>query len=210
MVYHLSLLGRQVEITVHLIIVERADAGRPKPKRLRSEIQALADGAGFEMHIAITTVSIGAGGTIEIADHRERHACVTGEILPEAQARGRDALVATLDLLQLGALRPEPVDAGLQPIDAMSIQIELDETRAGKISKQWLGCSRRGWPRAAPTTSIAFHPGSRAPNAAFGRPRQRLRVDEAGGGSLISPEPVGAGSAEEMPLLPLLLSFVAP
>ena len=82
----------------------------------------MADGARFEMHIAITTITIGAGGTIKIADHRERHACVTGEILPEAQAGGRDALVATLDLLQLRALRPEPVHAGLEPVDAMGVQ----------------------------------------------------------------------------------------
>ena len=73
---------------MHLVIVERADAGRPKPERLRGEIQAVADGACFEMHIAITTVAMGAGGTLEIADHRERHACVAGEILPETQARG--------------------------------------------------------------------------------------------------------------------------
>jgi hypothetical protein len=45
MVHHLSLLGRQVEITVHLIIVERADAGCPQPERFRGEIQAVADGA---------------------------------------------------------------------------------------------------------------------------------------------------------------------
>jgi hypothetical protein len=36
-----------------------------------------------------------------------------------------------------------------------------------------------------------------------------LRASEAGGGNSISPEPVGAGSAKEVPLLPLLLCFVA-
>ena len=111
MVYDLSLVGYQVEITVHLIIVEGADAGRTQSKRFSGEIQAVADSACFKMHIAITTVAIGASGTLEIADHRKSHAGVTGEVLPEAQASGRDALVATLDLLQLGTLRPEPVDA---------------------------------------------------------------------------------------------------
>ena len=77
-----------------LVIVERADASRPKPERFGGEIQAVADGACFEMHIAITTVSMGADGALDIANHRERHACVAGEILPEAQARGHDALVA--------------------------------------------------------------------------------------------------------------------
>src|SRR5438132_14274213 len=80
-----------------------------------------------------------AEGTLEIADHRERHACVTGEVLPEAQARGRDALVATPDALQLGTLRPEPVYAGFEAVNAMGIQIKLDEPYACKISKQWTG-----------------------------------------------------------------------
>ena len=103
MVHHLSLPGRQVEIAVHLFIIERADAGRPESERFRREIQPLADSSGFEMHVAITAVTMGADGALEIADHRERHACVTGEILPETQARGRNALVATLDLLQFGS-----------------------------------------------------------------------------------------------------------
>src|ERR1700756_4483786 len=37
----------------------------------------------------------------------------------------------------------------------------------------------------------------------------KLRVDEIGEGSLISPEPVGADSAKEVPQLPPLLRFVA-
>jgi hypothetical protein len=37
----------------------------------------------------------------------------------------------------------------------------------------------------------------------------KLRVDDAGGGNSISPEPDGAGCAKEIPLLPLLLRFVA-
>ena len=113
MVYDLSLFGCQVEMTVHLIIVEGTDAGRTQSKCFSGEIQAVANSACFKMHIAITTVAIGASGTIEIADHRKGHAGVTGQVLPEAQTSGRYALVATPDLLQLGTLRPEPVDAGL-------------------------------------------------------------------------------------------------
>ena len=83
-----------------------------------------------------------AEGTPEIADHRERHACVTGEVLPEAQARGRDALVATPDLLQLNTIGPHAVYAGLEPIDAMSVQIELDETCSGEIRREPATCDR--------------------------------------------------------------------
>src|ERR1700722_16510224 len=141
MVYDLSLVGCQVEMTLHLIIVEGADAGRAQPKCLSGEIQAVANSACFKMHIAIAPVTINISGMLEIADHRKCHAGITGEVLPEAQASGRQALVAPLDLLQLGTLRPEPVDAGLQPIDAMSIQIEPNETRARKIGRQCLGCN---------------------------------------------------------------------
>ena len=69
---------------VHFVIIKSADASRPKSERLRGEIQAVSDGARFEVHIAITTVPMGADGTLKIADHREGHACVAGEILPEA------------------------------------------------------------------------------------------------------------------------------
>ena len=113
MVYDLSFFGYQVEMTVHLIIVESTDAGCTQSKRFSGEIEAVANCACFKMHIAITTVAIGTSGTIKIPDHRKGHTGVTGEVLTEAQTSGRHALVSTLDLLQLGTLRQEPVDAGL-------------------------------------------------------------------------------------------------
>src|ERR1017187_9378817 len=73
---HLPLLRRQVEITVHFVVVESANACRAQPERFGGEIQAVADRAGFEMHIAVTTIAMGAAGAIEIADHRERCAGV--------------------------------------------------------------------------------------------------------------------------------------
>src|SRR5690242_2839488 len=88
------------------------------------------------MHIAITTVTMGANGTLHVADHREGHACVTREVLPEAQAGSRDALVAALDLLQLSRLRPEAVHTGVQILDAMDVHHQLDKTCAGEISKK--------------------------------------------------------------------------
>src|SRR3954451_23282749 len=124
MVHHLSLLGREVEIAVHLFVVERANAGRRQPECFRGQIEPVADSACFKMHIARTTITMGADGTVEIADHREGDACVTGEILPEAQAGGRDALVATPDLLQLSMIGPQPVYTGLQSVDTMGVQIE--------------------------------------------------------------------------------------
>src|ERR1035438_6874395 len=113
MVYDLSLVGFQVEMTVHFLIVKGTDAGCPQSKRFSGEIETLANSACFKMHIAITTVAIDTSGTIEIADHRKGHAGVTGEVLTEAQTSRRHALVATFDLLQPGTLRQVPVDAGL-------------------------------------------------------------------------------------------------
>src|SRR5580700_2277228 len=113
MVHDLSLVGDQVEMTVHLVIVEGTDAGRAQSKCLSGEIQAVANSACFKMRIAITTVAIGMCGTLKITNHRKGHAGVTGQVLPEAQTSGRYALVATPHLLQLGTPRPVPVDAGL-------------------------------------------------------------------------------------------------
>ena len=42
MVYDLSLVGCKVEMTLHLIIVEGADAGRTQSKCFSGEIQAVA------------------------------------------------------------------------------------------------------------------------------------------------------------------------
>ena len=55
MVYDLSLFRRQVEVTVHLIIVEGTDTGCTQPKCLSGEIQTLSNSTGFKMHIAIAT-----------------------------------------------------------------------------------------------------------------------------------------------------------
>src|SRR5580693_8495285 len=90
------------------------------------------------MHVAIAAVTMGADGTLNIGNHRERHASITGEILSETEARGCNPLVSGPDLLQFGALLPEPVHAGWQPVDAVSAQIELDELRTAKISQQRL------------------------------------------------------------------------
>src|SRR5579863_4113934 len=106
MVHHLTLGEGQVEIAVHRIVVECADAGRTYAVRFGGEIQAMADGARFEMHVSITAVAVSASGPFEVADHRECHAGVAGEVLPEAQARGRDALVTVLDALELRMLGP--------------------------------------------------------------------------------------------------------
>src|ERR1700747_1872260 len=86
MVYDLSLLGRQVEMTVHLIIVEGTDAGSTEPKCLSGDVHTLANSCGFKMHVAITTVAKYAGGTIEIADHRKDHAGVTARSCPRLRA----------------------------------------------------------------------------------------------------------------------------
>ena len=79
---NLSLFRCQVEVVMHLIIVERADARCTQPERFCSKIHSLADGTCFEMHIAIAAVAVGTGGTFEIADHRKGYARIAREVLP--------------------------------------------------------------------------------------------------------------------------------
>jgi len=69
----------------------------PELERLRGESQMPTDGIGFKMPITVAPITVGAGGAINIADHRERETCVTSEILPEAEARRHDRLVTTSD-----------------------------------------------------------------------------------------------------------------
>src|SRR5690348_8049876 len=91
------------------------------------------------MHITITAVAIGANRSVEIANHRESHARITGKILPETQASGSNSLIAAADLLQLATILPEPVQAWLQSANAMDVKIELYEPCASEISKERLG-----------------------------------------------------------------------
>ena len=113
MVYDLPLLGSHVEITIHFIIVEGADTSCSQPERLSGEIQTLANGAGFEMNVAITTISIFGSSAIEVTNHRKGHAGITGQSLSKTQSYRHQALVANLHLLQVGTVRPKSVDAGL-------------------------------------------------------------------------------------------------
>jgi len=128
----LPLLGREVEIAVHLFVVKRANAGCRQAEGFRRDIEPVADSAGFKMHVAVTTITIRADSTAKIADHRKGDACITRQILPKAQTSSSDALVAIPDLLQLTTIGPHSVYTGLQPIDAMSVQIELDEACSGE------------------------------------------------------------------------------
>ena len=113
MINNLSLSGYQFEMTAHLIIVEGPDPRRTQPKCFSRKVQTVANSAGFKMHIAITTVSI----VCERHD-RDRQSSKRSRrryrLGPDQDSgSGRDTLVATLGLFQLGTLRPEPVDAGL-------------------------------------------------------------------------------------------------
>src|SRR5438270_12555387 len=90
MVHHLSLLGREVEIAVHLFVVKRANAGCRQAEGSRRDIEPVADSAGFKMHVAVTTITIRADSTVEIADHRKGDACITRQILTKAQTSSSD------------------------------------------------------------------------------------------------------------------------
>jgi hypothetical protein len=119
--------------------------------------------------------------------------------LPEARARGRDALVADLDPLQFGTFWPELVHAGFEVIDAMDVEVELDEPYTAKISDKRPACHGQDGRELPPRKS----------SAAFGRLLQRLKPMKQEQAAWIWPEPVGAGSAPEMREPVPLPSFMA-
>ena len=69
---------------MHLIVEKRANARRAEPQRFSGQIQAMANGAGLEMRVAVTAIAIRAGSAIQIGNHRERHAGIAGQSLPQA------------------------------------------------------------------------------------------------------------------------------
>ena len=89
----------------------------------------------------------------------------------------------------------------------MSIQIELNEARARKVSRQWWVTARMA--ESSANDIDRFPPRKSSAERRMRATSPKLRVDEAGEGSLISPEPVEADSAKEVSPLPLLLRFVA-
>ncbi len=76
MVDDLALLGREVEIAMHLVVEEGSDSGCAQAQRFGCEIQAMPDSARFEMRVAIASVTVSAGGAVEIADHGKCNAGV--------------------------------------------------------------------------------------------------------------------------------------
>ena len=94
MVHDLTLFRREAEIGMHLVVEEGSDSRGAQAQRFGRKLQAMADSAGFEMRVAIASITVSEGGAIEVGDHGKRHARVTREILTETEARGGNALVA--------------------------------------------------------------------------------------------------------------------
>jgi hypothetical protein len=90
------------------------------------------------MYIAISAITVAAGGIFKIADQRECDASIRGQVLPKTKGRGYEALIALLDVLQLRVLRPVTIDAGCQAFDAMDVKIQLDKTKCGEIGEERL------------------------------------------------------------------------
>src|ERR1700690_1951875 len=116
MVHHLSLAGLEVQIAVNFIVEERANPRSSQPQRFRGEIKPVSDGSSFEIYITIAAVAMRTGGAIEIGDHGERYTGIARQILPQAQPRRREALIAGADRLQFPVLRPVPIDAGIEAV----------------------------------------------------------------------------------------------
>ena len=110
---HLSLRGLKVEIAVHLVVIEGANAGGCQPERFGSDIKAVADCPGFEMHVAVAPITMGLGGAINIRNHGKRHTGIAGQVLSEAESGGCDSLIPGPDLLQLSSARPVSIHSTL-------------------------------------------------------------------------------------------------
>ena len=121
MVDDLSQLRGQTQIAVHFLVKKRADACGAQAKRLGSKIQSLTNRSGLEMHVSISTIAVTARSIFKIADHGERQASVTRQVLPQTESRCYQALVSFLDFLELCAFRPVAVNPRRQACNAVDV-----------------------------------------------------------------------------------------
>jgi len=106
MVDDLSQFRGQAQIAVHFLVEKRSDTCGSQAKRLRSKIHSLTKSSGLEMHVSISTIAVNLGSLLEIADHRERYASFTCEVLSQAERSRYQTLVPFLDFLQLRVFWP--------------------------------------------------------------------------------------------------------
>ncbi len=142
MVDDLSLLRCEIEVAVHFIIEERANSCCPESQGVGGKIKTLSDRSRLKMYVAIAAIAMGTDGAINVRNHGKRNARVSGKVLPKAESCCCYALIAGPDLLQLCVLRPISVHAWFQPLDAMYVQVKLNESGVSEIRGKRLG--RRG------------------------------------------------------------------
>ena len=58
-----------------------ADTGGSETQRLCRKIHPLPDSSGFEMNVAVTAIAIDIRRALQVPNHRERGAGITGEVL---------------------------------------------------------------------------------------------------------------------------------
>jgi hypothetical protein len=93
------------------------------------------------MHVSISTIAVTAGSVLKIADHRDRQASVTRQVLSQTESCRYQALVPFLDFLQLGMLRPIAINTRRQAFYAVDVQIQVDETSCSEIGEERLFCA---------------------------------------------------------------------
>src|ERR1700690_3170378 len=97
MVDDLSLLGGQVQISIHSLIKKRSDAGCSEAQCLGEKIYSWNNGARLEMHVAISAIAVAARRILKIADHGDGHTSVARQLLSKTESCRGYALVSFLE-----------------------------------------------------------------------------------------------------------------
>jgi hypothetical protein len=129
---HLTGCRIDSQIAVDSVVVEGADTSGLEAHRFGGEIQTVADSAGFEVGKPVAALPELRCGAVQASDHRKGDACVSGEVLTQAQAGGRDSLVAGPKAFAMEK------DAGIEVLYAVDKGVQANEAvtvRGGGIQQ---------------------------------------------------------------------------
>ena len=96
MVDDLPLFGAQTQVSVYFVIKKRPDSSCSKSKSLGRKIHPLTKRTRLEVHVAISAITKGLCGALEITDHGECHAGIPRQVLSKTECCGNKTLITGL------------------------------------------------------------------------------------------------------------------
>ena len=119
------------EIAVHIVVVERADAGSVPAQRFRSQVKPLADRAGLKIHVAIPAIAERLRRLGQVRDHRNGEAGISCQRLFRLRKAATRSTLPQWSCCKVPLRCIPAVHAGLAIADAVNVEVQRNEIVAG-------------------------------------------------------------------------------